>query len=87
MAMAKPRMLPIVAPHQRCVDDPVTGQHWECRVEARRPTLDEDSDEGWVERVRCRHEGMEAELDLPLGELAYLPDGDLLDRIVGQIAS
>lgn len=84
--MAELRRLPIVALQQRRLDDPVTGQHWECRIEARRPTFDEYSYEGWIERVSCRHEGMEAELDLPLGTFAYLPDNDLLDRIVERIA-
>ena len=70
--------------------DPVTGQHWECRIAARRLAAgvyaEVDPNGGWVERVSCRHEGMETELDLPLGNLSRLPDHELLGRIVGRIA-
>ena len=88
--MPRPRALPIVAPERRHVPDPVTGQLWECRIAARRLAadlhVDVHEEEGWVERISCRHEGMEAELDLPLGELARLADHELLGRIVQRIA-
>ena len=85
--MSEPRMLAITAAPQRWVHDPVTGQHWACQVAARRPAFEEHQGEGWIERVSCRHEGMEVELDLPLGELGLLADDDLLERIVERIAS
>jgi len=88
--MDKRRGLPIIPLRERHVPDPVTGQHWECRIAARRLAADGyadvDRDEGWVERISCRHEGMETELDLPLGDLARLADHELLGRIVHRIA-